>query len=254
MKNPTPDFLSLTPTQIDLLEKIKAEKEKLRPLLPGDPISTDEVPELEEINTKIDEYTIRLIRSGAIKRGPDEVFYFPPEALTWAKKKRLDKPQIQHYYHPQLPGWAREHLEEWVQLQRLRKEGRKNLRKTNVAGLETGMRRPKDMTLMLRVLELRGVKNEDNAISLSAPGESPLNSLTEILEKSQRMVTDEMIENARQSEITEKKRTRVRQERRSWNWVITQLVKDGLLSKKISYQALKKRLEISYPEWPWEEV
>jgi hypothetical protein len=239
---------------MDLLKKIKTEKEKLRTLSPGDPISALGVPDLEEIHQKIDEHTIRLIRPGAIKRGPDKVFYFPPEALAWAKKKRLDKPQIQHYYHPQLPGWAREHLEEWVQLQRLRKEGRKNLRRTNVAGLETGMHRPRDLSLMIRTLELRGVKEEEDPKSSAMANAPSLNSLTEILEKSQRVVTDEMIENEKQGEITEKKRTRVRKEWGSWNFVIRQLIKEGLLPKIITPQALRKKLNCLYPEVPWNEV
>jgi predicted NAD-dependent protein-ADP-ribosyltransferase YbiA (DUF1768 family) len=76
-----------------------------------------------------------------------------------------------------------------------------------------------------------------------------------MLEKSRRIVTDEMLQNAmRLSKAKEKMQTRVRQERRSWDWVITQLVKEGLLPKKISHQALKKMLKNRYPDWPWDEV
>jgi predicted NAD-dependent protein-ADP-ribosyltransferase YbiA (DUF1768 family) len=75
-----------------------------------------------------------------------------------------------------------------------------------------------------------------------------------MLEKSKRIVTDEMLENARQSEITGQKRTRVRRERRSWNWVIKKLVEEGLLQRIITHQALKKMLKNRYPAWDWEKI
>lgn len=254
MKNSTPDFSPLTPRQLDLLEKIKARNEKLETLFPSVLESGVGAPELAKTLNERDRHTVSLIRSGAIKRGPDKLFSFPPEARAWAKKKRLDKPQIQHYYHPQLPTWAINHLEEWIQHQRLRKEGRKTLRKTKVVGLETGMRPPRDLRLLLRVLELRGYEEKEEPIAIA--NEPPLDTLTEMLERSRRViVTDEMLENAkRQSEVKEKKRTRTRKERRPWNWVIKKLVEEGLLPKEISHQALKERLKTNYADWPWDQI
>jgi hypothetical protein len=127
------------------------------------------------------------------------------------------------------------------------------LRNTKIPGLETGMRHPKDMTLLMRVLELRQFKEEDDAMSFPMNGSSH-NSLTEMTEESGPMVTNEMLENARQAEATEIKRTRVRSEGHPWHWVIKELVKEGVLPKKITPQALKKMLKNRYPEWPWDKT
>ncbi len=207
---------------------------------------------MEKIHNEIDKYTISLIRSGAIKRGPDKLFSFPPQAHAWAKKKGLDKPQIQHYYHPQLPTWAIKHLEEWIQHQQLREQGRKTLRKTKVVGLETGMRPPRDLRLLLRVLELRGYEEKEEPIAIA--NEPPVDTLAEMLERSRRIVTDEMLENARrQSEVKQKKGTR-KAGRRSWEQVIKKLVKEGLLPKERTVQAFMKMLKNRYPDWPWDQI
>lgn len=255
MKNSTPDFSPFTPRQLDLLEKIKAGRDKIETLSKSVLESGVGAPELAKTLNERDRHTVSLIRSGAIKRGPDKLFSFPPQARAWAKKKGLDKPQIQHYYHPQLPTWAIKHLEEWIQHQCLRKEGRETLRKTKVVGLETGMKRPVDMTLLVRVLELRGFEIEDGPLAAAIANEPPVDTLAEMLERSRRVVTNEMLENARrQGKAKEKKRTRTRKERGSWDWVIKKLVEEGLLPKEISHQALKERLKTSYPEWPWDQI
>jgi hypothetical protein len=264
MKNSTPDF---PPLRLDLLEEIKAEKEKIRTLLPGAPISGGGISELEEIQERqerIDEYTVKLIRSGAIKRGPDKVFHYPPEARAWAKGKRLDKPQIQHYYHPQLPPWGREHLEEWIQVQRLRRKGRETLRRTKVVGLETGMKRRRDLRLFFRFLELRGVEGKDDP---DIEDDQIPDSLGETLDQSLKLaVTDEMLRIAKaEGEAEEKMRkSRVRKAgRSSLDSVIKKLVEEGLVKKVItpsgrkknpSHQAFKQMLKNRYPHYPWDEV
>jgi hypothetical protein len=52
----------------------------------------------------------------------------------------------------------------------------------------------------------------------------------------------------------EKGRTRTRKEDRPWHWVIKNLVKDGLLPRETTPQALKKKLKRLYPDWPWEKI
>jgi hypothetical protein len=254
MKNPTPDFPPLTPRQIELLEAIKAEKEKIEILPPWDHKTGTWVPEFHEIQKRIDDLSVKALWSGLLRGLPAESRH-PGFLLVFDPHGKYAKvlPGAGDF-HPELPPWAEYHFVEWIQIQRLREKGRETLRKTKIPGLETGLRHPIDMTLMMRVLELRGFKEEDNAISFAMANEPPPDSLTEMLGKSQRVVTDEMLENARQSKITEKKRPRVRQERRSWNWVIKNLVEEGLLKRKISHQALKKLLKNRYPEWPWDEL
>ena len=244
MKNPTPDFTPLTPRQLNLLEEIKAEKEKLRTLPPWDPQTGTWVPEFYEIQKRVDDLSVKALRSGLLKGLPAESRR-PGFRLVFDSTGEYAKvlPGAGDF-HPELPPWAENHFVEWIQMQRLREKGRETLRKTKIPGLETGMRCPTDMTLLIRVLELRGFEFEKE--------EDPT---AEKLERSGKIVTDEMLENARrQSRPEEKKRTRTRKERRSWDWVIKKLVEEGLLPKEITPQALKKRLKTSYPEWPWDEV
>jgi hypothetical protein len=254
MKNPTPVSPPLTLRQLELLEAIKADKEKLRTLPPRDHETETWVPEFYEIQKRIDDLSVKALRSGVLRGRPAESrrpgFFLVFDSSGEYAKVLLGAGD----FHPGLPLWAENHFVEWIQMQRLREKGRETLRKTKIPGLETGMRCPKDMTLIMMVLELRGFEEEDSAISLAVANEPPPNSLTEMLEKSKRIVTDEMLENARQSEITEKKRTRVRRERRSWDWVIKKLVEEGLLKRIITHQALKKMLKNRYPEWDWGKI
>jgi hypothetical protein len=104
------------------------------------------------------------------------------------------------------------------------------LRKTKIVGIETDMKRPEDITLLERVLELRRFEEKDG------PG----------IER----------------EAGEKKKTRTRKEYQPWHWVIDKLVEEGLVKKvktpsgekNPSVQAFKERLKIHYPFWPWEET
>jgi hypothetical protein len=128
----------------------------------------------------------------------------------------------------------------------------------------------------MRVLELRGFEAEENPTVSVIEKESPLDSLPEnqALENSPNpkipyssgemqeklrdriTVSSEMLKKAKQQckTKTEQKGKRTRKERQSWAWVIKKLVEEGLLLKEITPQALKKRLKISYPEWPWEKI
>jgi hypothetical protein len=268
MEDTHPDFPPLTTRQKILLDEIKSLKEELEALPPWNPQTMTWVPEFYEIRKKIDEYTVKLIRSGVIKRGTDKLFYFPPEAFAWAKKKRLDKPQIQHYYHPQLPSWAREYLEEWIPMRQLREDGPATLRETGVVGLETGMKRPKNGSeikrwelIRRRVFELRGAKYEENEVddgdgdgdmSPAMANEPPPYTLAEIIEG----LRDEMIKNAKPQykACKKKKRKRTRKNSASWDMVIDKLVEEKLLTKKITHQAFRKSLEKHLPDTPWNKV
>lgn len=275
MESSAPDFPPLTARQKFLLNEIKSLKGELEALPPWDPKTGTWVPEFYKIRKEIDEYTVKLIRSGLIKRGTDKLFYFPPEAFAWAKNKRLDKPQIQHYYHPQLPSWAREYLEEWIPMRQLREDGLATLRETGVVGLETGMKRPKDGSeierwelIRRRVLELRGAKDEENEedddddmspyMSPPLANESPPYTLAEIQEelRDRMRVTPEMLKHAKQQykACTEKKRKRTRKNSAPWDLVIEKMVAEGLLTKKISHQAFKEMLKRRWPDYPWNKV
>jgi hypothetical protein len=260
MKTSTPYFPPLTKRQELLLEGIKSLKEASEDLPPWDPETGTWAPECYEIRKKMDEIIIKALRSGLLKSRPAEYRHpgFFLEVPTYGGRLLLTGKCVMKEgygdFHPDLPLWAKDIFVEWIQLQRLRKEGRKNLRRTNIVGLETGIRCPIDLSLMMRTLELRGVKKEEGPTSSAAANNPPLDSLAEMLIKSQRMRAAGMLDNARQGELMEKKRTRVRKERGSWNFVIRQLVKEGLLTKIITHQALKSKLKRLYPDVPWDEV
>jgi hypothetical protein len=234
MNNHIPDSPPLTPRQLELLEAIKAEKEKIKTLPPWDPKTGTWVPEFYEIQTKIDDLSVKALRSGLLRSLPAESRR-PGFLLVFDSHGESAKvlPGAGVFY-PELPPWAENHFVEWIQMQRLREKGRETLRETKIPGLETGMKRPKNMTLLRRVLELRGY-----------------------------VVTDEMLINAReQREIKEKKKTRTRKEDRPWHRVIKKLVEEGLVKKvktpsgekNPSSQAFKKMLKNRYPLWPWDEI
>jgi hypothetical protein len=106
-------------------------------------------------------------------------------------------------FHPDLPLWAKNHFIEWIRMLRCgRDDSRDILRGTGIVGIETGIMRPEDLTLLMRVIELRGSEGEGN--------------------------------------LTGKKRKRTRKERNSWNWVIRKLVDEQACPVEITYDASKK--------------
>jgi hypothetical protein len=270
MKNTPYNFPPLSPNQIDLLEKIKAEKEKLRTLSPHDPIPGVGVPELEEINKKIDELSVKAVRSGLLRGLSAEsrhpgfrlIFEEIPGSLGEDEYEMRVLPGAGDF-HPDLPPWAVKHFIEWIQIQRLRKGGRKNLRKTKLVGLETGMKRPRDLKLFFRTVELRGVEEKGGPEREDSPTPE---AWDETLEKSRKLlVTEEMLRNAEEQHKAEekKRKSRIRKEIGSWNWVIKKLVEEGLvekvktqsgIEKNPSVQAFKKMLKNHYPYYPWDEI
>ena len=270
--NLTPDFPPLTPRQLTLLEKIKAEKEKLRTLLSWDPKTGTRVPEFFDTQEKIDEFSVKALASGLMKNRPAESRRpgeFIIEVPTCGGRLLLDgeyeiSPGFSDF-HPDLPSWAKDHFFEWIMMLRSgirRPDGHRILRKTKIVGIETGMNRLKDMTFLKRVLELRGYEAKDDPGK--EDGRIP-DSFGKALDKSLRaVVTDEILRNARrQGKVEEKKKKRTRKEDRPWWWVIEKLVEEGLLKKvktpsghekNQSVQAFKKMLKNRYPFHPWDET
>jgi hypothetical protein len=173
--------------------------------------------------------------------------------------------------HPMAPDWFVEHFWEWRQRQRLQPEGREILRETRIAGLESCIKDPetkivitprigklRNMDLLKRVLELRGFKEEGDSSAAAIANDPPLGSLRGIKEKllQKRRVTDETLHILKQIHKTKqpKEKTRTRRNFTPWTQVIEKLVEEGLLSKKISHQALKKRLRNKYPDYPWDKI
>jgi hypothetical protein len=273
MKNPTPDFPRLTKKQLALLEEIKAEKAKLRTLSPGDPKPGVGIPELEEIHKEIDDLSVRALRSGLLRRVPAGSRSSGLFRLLFDEGIKKEDGTEEYMvlllpsagdFHPELPPWAVEHFLDWIQRQRLQKEGREILRETKVVGLESGMKRTKDFSVIecweiikWRFLELRGVKDEHGHMCSALVNEPPLNTLGEMLEKSQRIVvTNDMLMNARQQRKAEEKmrKSRTRKNSAPLDWVIEKLVEEGLLMKKISHQAFKIMLKRRWPDYPWDKV
>lgn len=274
MEDTYPDFPPLTARQRFLLDEIKSLKEELEALPPWDPKTGTWVPEFYEIQKKIDDLSVKALRSGLLRGLPAESRR-PGFLLVFDSTGEYAKvlPGAGDF-HPELPPWAENHFVEWLQIQRLRKEGRETLRETKVVGLETGMKRPKDFSeiecwelIRRRVLELRGTKDEENEVnevdddddmSPAMANESPPYTLAEIQEelRDRMRVTSEMIENAKQQYKagTEKKRKRTRKNSAPWDSVIEKMVNEGLLTKKISHQAIKKMLKRRWPNYPWDEI
>lgn len=227
MKNSTPDF---PPLRLDLLAEIKAEKAKLRTLPPWDPKTGTWVPEFYEILKRIDDLSVKALRSGMLisrpaeSRHPGKIFLDVP---TLGGRLLLNgeyeiSPGFADF-HPDLPSWAKDHFIEWIRMLRSgiqRPDASKILRKTKIVGIETGMKRPIDMTFLIRVLELRGYDPD------------------------------------------KEKRTR-KAGRQSWKRVIEKMVEEGLVKKvktpsghekNPSVQAFKKMLKNRYSFHPWNET
>ena len=236
MKNPAPVFPPFSPRQIDLLEELKKEIESLKTLPPCDPETGTCAPEFYGIQKRIDELSVKALRF-ALKPHPAESRRpgFVLEVPTYGGRMLFTgdyeiKPGFGDF-HPDLPLWAKDHFVEWIQILRAglrRYDARDVLRETKIVGIETGTKPPLDLTLLMRVLELREFKEEEN------PADNDAKQQCEAQ--------------------TQKKSKRTRKERRSWDWVIKKLLQEGLLQKVITHQALKKKLKRRYPEWPWEKI
>lgn len=270
--NYTPDFPPLTPRQLTLLEKIKAEKEKLRTLPPWDPETGTWVPEFYRIQKRIDDLSVKALRSGLLRGLPAESRR-PGFRLVFDSHGECGRflPGAGDF-HPELPPWAENHFIEWIKIQRsLRKEGRETLRETNIVGLESGIKRPKNISeverwelIRKRVLDLRGAKEKEDEDGNMSPqmnppvaNESTLNTMAEKIEKYRVVViTDAMLKSAKQQSKTRtgKKRERTRKYYTPMDMVIDKLVEEGLLSKKISHQAFKKMLMNHLPDFPWNKI
>jgi hypothetical protein len=275
MNNPTSGFPPLTRRQLDLLEAIKAEKEKLKTLAPRDLKTGTRAPELYKIQERIDDLSVKALRSGLLRGLPAESRLQGSRLVVRALADSPGEYVVlvlpgSGDFHPELPQWAVNHFIEWIRLQTLQKEGRETLRETGIVGLETGIKRPIDFSdierwelIKLRVLELRGVKDEDDDdmrahLSHAELNEAPFQTVAEMLEemRKRRIVTDEMLNKSRQhrKSRTEIKRKITKKNSASWNTVINKLVEEGLLPKKISHQAFKKALKSHFPDFPWDDA
>ncbi len=282
MENPTPDFLPLTPRQLELLEAIKAEKEKLKTLPPCDPKTWTWVPEFYEIHKRIDDLSVKALRSGLLRgfpadsRRPGFRFVFDSHG-EYAKVL----PGFGDF-HPDLPPWAVKHFFDWIQMLRLRRhDARDILRETGIISIETGIKSPIDFEdierwelIKHRVLELRGARDEEDGDMISAIANDPPPdpsaeihedvglipyTLAEMQEEELRnrmRVTPEMLKVAKRQykARSEKKRKRTRRNSATWDMVIDKLVEEKLLTRKISPQAFKKSLKKHLPDTPWDEV
>ncbi len=252
-KSPS-DFPPLTPGREKLLKKIKAKLQEPAP---------EDIKGLIKLHEEIDRFLIRMARSGLVRRVPGgggfSGFFMRFEEIKGQKDLChlvIEPGGIE--FHPGLPAWAKKAFINWV-LRGMR--SRETLRKARI-GLEKGLEEPVRLELPLKILELRGIKEEDAPfVEEEGPTESAieddpsLSSVTEILEKwrSSRVVTDEWLKSQKKQRKAraKKRKTRTRKELRPWHWVIRKLVEGGLLKREISHQALKKMLKANYPEIDW---
>lgn len=230
MKTPTPDFPPLTTRTKELLEKIKALKEKQKTLPPSDPGTLLQVLEFSKIQEEINEVSVKALRSGVLRGRPAESRR-PGFSLVFDStgENAEIRPNFGDF-HPDLEPWALKHFIEWRRkLPFQRYDARDILRETGIISIEVGIKSPRDFEdikrwelIKRKVLELRGVEEENL----------------------------EMLKKAR----TEKKKKRTRKNSATWNMVIDELVKEGLLPQKITPQAFKKSLKKHFPDIPWDEI
>ncbi len=268
MKDSTPDFPPFDKRQLDRLEELKAEIE-------GRDAFSALDPEMPKINERIKDLSVIVARF-ALKNIPKESRRpgkFITEVATyggrlfpgehWHNAYLEVKPGFA-IFHPELPPWAKKYFVKWIQECRAGVWGpddREVLRKTGIVGIETGMKRPVDMTFLRRVLELRDYKGKDDP---DKEDNHMSDSVGEDLDESFRIeVTDEMLRNARrQGKVDVKEKKRTRNENRPWWRVIEKLVKEGLVKKvktplgekNPSVQAFKKMLKNRYSFVPWDEI
>jgi hypothetical protein len=265
MDKSKPDFRQLEERQKSLLNDIESLKAELNGLSPGN------LDRSREIHQKIDYLTVKAVRflvknvpGGDRSSGLFRLFIDKDNQASIILANCLK-------LHPMAPDWFVEHFWDWRQRQRLQPEGREILRETRVVGLESCIKDPqtkkvvsprighlRNMDLLKRVLELRGVKEESDPSPAAVPNDPPLGSLREMKEKlrQKRRVTDEMLQALKKIHKGKqpKEESRTRKNSAPWNRVIEKLVEEGLLPKKISHQALKKRLRNKYPDYPWDKV
>lgn len=272
MENPTPDFPPLTPRQLELLKAIKTEKEKLKNLPPCDPKTLMQVPEFYEIQERINDLSVKALRSGLLKGRPAESRR-PGLLLVFDSTGEYAKILAGFGdFHPDLEPWALNHFIEWrrnLPLQRY--DARDILRETGIISIETGIKSPIDFEdierrelIKRRVLELRGAKDIEDEDDDMTPQMSPavtngptLNTSGEKIEKYRGIVvTDEMLKVAKweYKARPEKKRKRTRKTSATWDMVIDKLVEENLLPTKITRQAFRKWLKNHFPDYPWEKV
>jgi hypothetical protein len=183
MDNSAPDSLRLSPKQDELLEEIKFYKEKIQkelqrlPTRPPDNLYLTELavyyggPEfsrLRKLRQERDNLTVKAIRSffrrvsgqkgypGMYmkfiedKEGNYEVTYVPGESIQ---------------YHPGLPRWALDYFCLWIHEKRCIRNDRDYYLLTDCKmGLETGLKPPKDLTLLEKVLLARGLDYSEKVI------------------------------------------------------------------------------------------
>jgi hypothetical protein len=257
MKNPPPDFPPFTQRQLDLLEELRAEIEKLTALSALD-------PEVPKINKRIDELSVKALRF-ALKNLPKESRRpgFVLEVPTFGGRLLFTgeyeiKPGFGDF-HQDLPPWAKNHFIEWIRYHRAgfrRYDGREVLRETGIVGIETGMKPPISLEdierwelIKKRVLELRGVEQEgkqDNDLE-----HNDNDDLQHWVENRNRIkITPEMLKKA----CTKKETKRTRKIFTTWKMVIDKLVEDKLLPRKITSQAFKKGLKKHFSDYSWEKV
>lgn len=237
MKDSTPDFAPLRLKHKEILEKIESLKAECEGLtFPEDKARTGQIhQEINALTVKAVRFLVKNVPGADRSKGLFRLCIkkylagYQTWEITLADCLRL---------HPMAPKWFPQHLWEWREMQRLQAHGREPLRETGIVGLEAGIRKPIDMTLAIRVLELRGAENEGDGAEEISPA-----------------VEDAMLQNAKpQFQALPERKKRIRKERRTWEWVIKQLVQEGLLPKEITRQALKDRLKNIFTDYPWEEV
>jgi len=245
MKSSAPGFPTLTARQKSLLEEIESLKEELKTLPPWDPKTGTWPHEFYEIQKRIDDLSVKALRSGLLRGFPAESrrqgfrLVFDPNGEVAKLLPGFGD------FHPELPPWAESHFIEWIQMLPLRRhDARETLREIGIVSIETGMKRPIDFAdierwalIRRRVLELRGAEMQEKL-------------------RKGTVVTDEMLKIAKEEckDLTDTKRKRTRKNSATWDWVIEKLVEEGLLTKKISQQAFKKMLKGRWPDYPWHKA
>jgi hypothetical protein len=154
------------------------------------------------------------------EKGNYEVFYAPGDTIE---------------YHPGIPRWALSQMSLWVHEKRhLRSDENYYLLAACKMGLETGLKHPKNIYLLEKVLRARGFN---------------INS-EKVVEKLSRSQRTKQLRGKKSKRGRPRKR--VRNVRNSWDWIASQLVAEGLYP--ITGEGLKIMLQKDFPHIDFDKV
>jgi hypothetical protein len=255
MEDTAPDFPPLTESQKNLLEELEYCIKELKTEIQGLPATPDNLSQkefiafhegsgfslLRRLHKELDNLTVKAIRS-LFWRIPGQKGY-PGICLRFIEDKEGNYevsyvPGDSIHYYPGLPRWALEYFCLWIHEKRLmRSDVDYYLLADCKMGLETGLKPPKDLVLLEKVLLARGLDYSEKVIEKLTRYQPLAKKLKE-----------------KKSRIGRPKK-RVRKVNKSWDQIASELAevaKEG--SIPTTGESLKIMLQKMFPEIDFDKV